>query len=280
MATIEPVRLPDDDEALVALARPRGALPGASGLFRDDCWLRKVSGEPVLLLGGGCALLFEIAHPLVAEAVAEHSNFRGDPFGRLRRTLDAMSAIAFGDLETALAAARSVERAHQRVRGRLADDAGRYAAGTPYWGRDPELVLWVWATLADTALKMYERFVCAMTDAQREDYYADHGVVARMLGVPDAILPPSYADFRAYFDGMIESDAIAVTDTAREIAAAVLDPPVQLAGGRLVRSITAALLPARLRREFGLSWDESNAAKLDALARSVRSLRPPAPGSR
>ena len=160
--------LPLDDDALLALAGLGDPPPPEEGLFRRGCWLRRVSGEPVLLFGGGRALLLEIAHPLVAAGVAEHSSYRTDPFGRLQRTLEAMSAIVFRDRAAALAAARSVERAHQRVTGRLAAPAGRFAAGTPYSGRDPELMLWVWATLVDTALAVYERFVETLdVDARR-----------------------------------------------------------------------------------------------------------------
>ena len=134
--------LPHDDDALLALAGLE-APPPELGLFRADSWLRRVSAESVLLLGGGRALLLEIAHPLVAAGVAEHSQFREDPLGRLQRTLDAMSTLAFRECAVALEAARRVERAHLRVRGRLARGAGRFPAGAPYDGRDPELMRWV-----------------------------------------------------------------------------------------------------------------------------------------
>jgi uncharacterized protein (DUF2236 family) len=111
--------LPLDDDALLAFAGLCDPPPPEDGLFRRGCWLRRVSGEPVLLFGGGRALLLEIAHPLVAAGVAEHSSFRSDPFGRLQRTLEAISAIVFRDRAAALAAARSVERTIQRVTGRL-----------------------------------------------------------------------------------------------------------------------------------------------------------------
>jgi uncharacterized protein (DUF2236 family) len=262
--------LPRDDDALLALA---GGESAPEGLFRDDSWLRVVSAEPVLIFGGGRALLLEIAHPLVAAGVAEHSNFRSDPFGRLQRTLDAMRAITFGDRAAALAAARSVERAHARVRGRLDADAGRHRAGTPYSGRQPDLVLWVWATLVDTALLMYERFVGPLDDGAREAYCADQARVARLLGVPAELVPAGHAAFRRYFDGMLAGDALAVTPAARSIADAVLHPPGDPDAGRLVRAISAGLLPERLRREFGLAWDERRAARLDALVASVRALR-------
>lgn len=271
--------LPCDDEELLALAGIRGPVPPEQGLFRADSWLRKVGAESVLLLGGGRALLLEIAHPLVAAGVALHSRFREDPLGRLQRTLDAMSAIAFRDRPAALEAARRVERAHARVRGRLAQPAGRFPAGTAYSGQDPELMLWVWATLVDTALVVTDRFVGPLAPEARESYYADQRVVARVLGIPAALLPADTAAFGAYFDGMLAGDALAVTSTAREIASAVLDPPVRLPAAGVARLVTAGLLPARLREAFGLRWDAARERRLAEICASARALRAAGAGS-
>jgi uncharacterized protein (DUF2236 family) len=268
--------LPGDDAALLASAGLCDPPPPEEGLFRRGCWLRRVSGEPVLLFGGGRALLLEIAHPLVAAGVAQHSSYRSDPFGRLQRTLEAMTAIVFRERAAALAAARSVERAHQRVTGRLAEAAGRFAAGTPYSGRDPELMLWVWATLVDTAVLIYETFVGELDGDARRAYYADHRSVVRVLGVPDALVPPDWDAFRAWFDAVLESDTLAVTPAAREIATGVLEPAAAISDARKLRLITSGLLPPRLREAFGLAWDEVSAARLAALSASVRGLRRPA----
>jgi uncharacterized protein (DUF2236 family) len=268
--------LPLEDAELLALAGLHHPPPPEEGLFRRGCWLRRVSGEPVLLFGGGRALLLEIAHPLVAAGVADHSNYRSDPFGRLQRTLEAMTAIVFRDRAAALAAARGVERAHQRVFGRLPEAAGRFSAGTPYSGRDPELMLWVWATLVDTAVLVYQRFVDELSPEARGEYYADHRSVARVLGVPDALVPPDWDAFRGWFDATLAGDSLAVTPAAREIAEQVLAPAASVSDARKLRLITTGLLPPRLREAFGLAWDEVSAARLEALTASVRGLRRPA----
>lgn len=271
--SMECVTLPSDDGALLELAGI-SELPAASvGLFDADSWLRRVSGESALLLGGGRALLLEIAHPLVAAGVAEHSNFRTDPFGRLQRTLEAMSKLTFGDQSSALGAARSVERSHVRVRGALAHAVGPFAAGTTYSGRDPELVRWVWATLVDTSLAVYERFVADLDEAAREAYYRDQRAIARLLGVPPEAVPETWSDFRGYFTGMVESEALSVGPQAREVAQAVLHPPGGLPNAGGVRLMTTALLPARLRESFSLPWDAGRAQRFDALVASVRRLR-------
>jgi uncharacterized protein (DUF2236 family) len=261
--------LPEDDEALLAAAGLGELPPSEEGLFREGCWLRRVSGEPVLLFGGGRALLLEVAHPLVAAGVAAHSQFRADPFGRLRRTLDAMSAITFRDRATALAAARSVERTHTRVVGRLECATARFPQGTPYAGRQPDLMFWVWATLVDTAAAMYERFVEPLAPEALAAYYADHRGVARVLGVPASLVPESWPAFRAHFDALLDSDVLEVTPEAREIADAVLAVP----GLGPARLVTSGLLTPRLRDAFGLSWSDENARALEALATSVRGLR-------
>jgi len=265
--------LPRDDAELLALAGIDAVPPPEQGLFRADSQLRRVSAESVLLLGGGRALLLEVAHPLVAAGVALHSSFREDPLGRLQRTLDAMAAIAFRERAAALAAARRVERAHARVRGRLAERAGRYPAGTAYSGRDPELMLWVWATLVDTALVVTDRFVGPLDPDARESYYADQCVVARLLGIPAALVPADWAAFAAYFDAMLAGDSLAVTGAAREIAAAVLDPPLRLPTTGVARLVTAGLLPPRLREAFGLAWDAARERRLADLCASARALR-------
>jgi uncharacterized protein (DUF2236 family) len=268
---MEPRPLPADDEALLALAGLDVLAAPADGLFREDGWLRRVSREPVLLFGGGRALLLEVAHPLVAAGVAEHSAFRQDPFGRLQRTLAAMSALTFGTRDEALEAARSVERAHRRVRGTLPEAVGPFAAGTPYSGRDPELVRWVWATLVDTALAVYRDFVGPLSAEAVQDHYRDQCVIARLLGVPPEILPPDAPAFRAWFDAALEGDVLCVGSAGREIAEAVLDAPA--ATGGPVRTITAALLPPRLRDAFGLRWSPERAARYRGLADAVRGLR-------
>src|SRR3712207_9141309 len=92
-------------------------MAGKSGLFGPGTVTWKVNREMVLLAGGGRALLLQVAHPLVAAGVAEHSNYREDPWGRLYRTLDVTTKITFGDTETARETSERLARMHTRVRG-------------------------------------------------------------------------------------------------------------------------------------------------------------------
>ena len=243
------------------------------GLFAPNGWLRRISGEQAVLLGGGRALLLELAHPLVAAGVAAHSNFEKDPFGRLQRTLDAVSTITFGSRDAALAAVRGVERAHARVSGVLEVAVGPFPAGTVYDGRAPELMAWIWATLVDTALVVYERFVAPVEEAARCAYYLEHRVVARLLGIPDDLVPATWSDFRSWFETMLESDTLTVSEAAVRVARSVVSPPVRSPMTGTVRILTAALLPERLRDAFDLPMSARHRERFHELTEHVRSLR-------
>src|SRR4029077_17574979 len=142
------------------------------GLYPDDSITRRVNRENILLLGGGRALLMQLAHPKVAGGVDDHSDFRTHPIKRLRRTVLVTMAIVFGERDTALAAARTVNQAHARVRGH------------DYHALDPELLLWVHAALGDYALGTCQTFVQPLTGSDREDFYQESKLLAELLGTP------------------------------------------------------------------------------------------------
>src|SRR5881628_4100800 len=157
----------------------------ASGLYPEGSITRRVNRENVLLLGGGRALLMQLAHPKVAAGVDGHSDFRSQPIRRLRRTIRMTMAIVFGDRETALAAARAVNQTHGRVRGE------------GYRALDPDLLLWVHATLVDSALVTYETFVKPLSEREREDFYQESKLLGGLLGIPQETFPDSHRDFNA-----------------------------------------------------------------------------------
>src|SRR5438067_1722302 len=138
-----------------------------TGLFPEDAVIRRVSSEAILLLGGGRALLMQLAHPQVAAGVADHSGFEADPFGRLRRTLEATFTIVYGTQEDADLVARQLWAVHERV------------TGPGYRANDPELLLWVNATLIDTALRIHARFLRPLSPTDAERYYQDSVVGLR-----------------------------------------------------------------------------------------------------
>ena len=232
--------------------------------FAGDSMIRRVHAEGVLLLGGGRALLMQIAHPAVARGVAEHSSFQGDRLGRLLRTLRPTLAIVFGSHAQAAEAARAIRRTHARV------------AGEGYAASDPALLLWVWATLVDTALLMHSLFVRPLRQDEAEAYLADMRAVGRALGIPSAHLPADLASFRAYVDATLTE--LTVGAQARAIARAIFDPgPILGPAMWGLRLLTAALLPAKMRAGFGLGEARLASRALRYAAPAARRLLPIVP---
>jgi uncharacterized protein (DUF2236 family) len=243
------------------------------GLYGPDTLTWRVNREGVLLLGGGRALLMQVAHPLVAAGVEQHSGYERDPWGRLVRTLDTVTKIVFGSRAEGERAAARLRRAHDHVQGLSRD-------GEPYDARDPDLLLWVWATLVDTSLVVYERCVGRLGAGERERYYAEQTLFARACGVPDGHWPPTHAAFSEYLERTIR-DELTVGEDARRIAATVVGPdlPAPLRPPfALVDLATVGLLPPALRAQYGFAWGPWRERALGLLLGSVggvRSLLPP-----
>jgi uncharacterized protein (DUF2236 family) len=215
------------------------------GLFGEDSITRRVNRENILLLGGGRALLMQLAHPKVAAGVDEHSDFRAHPIRRLRRTIRMTMAIVFGDRETALAAARGVNQVHAKVQGR------------DYRALDPELLLWVYATLADTALVTYETFVQRLLPREREAFHDEFKLLGELLGIPRDRFPSTARDFDEYLGEMVSGGAVRVDARARELAAQVMNPRERLLPRPVMlplNVVTTGLLPPALREQYGLPW--------------------------
>lgn len=236
---------------------------GDPGLFPPGTVARRVNAETALILGGPRALLMQLAHPLVAAAVADHSDFPRDAFGRLANTLDLTLTVSFGDEQQRSAAAERVADTHMRVTGRR--DDRRYRA------LDPELLLWVHATLVDSALVTHDRFVRSIGPAAQARYYEEMKRQALAFGVPEDRLPRSFERFRGYVDGMVAT--LDVTDEARALSLGVLSPPSPTSLRPLLRTmrfLTTGLLPERLRAEYGLTWDPRRQRALDAVCAAIR----------
>src|SRR5690349_4211963 len=128
-------------------------------LFSPSSTFWRINRELASGLGGPRAVLMQIAHPLIAAGVAEHSRYREHRFARLYRTSMAAAAITFGSRELALRTVDSINKLHDRVHGRLQRQTGIFSAGTPYDANNPELKLWVLSTITDSTLLVYDLFV-------------------------------------------------------------------------------------------------------------------------
>jgi len=209
---------------------------------------RRLNREMFLLLGGTAALLMQVAHPLVAAGVEGHSDFRRDPIGRLRRTLNTTLAVVFAEPGHARAALRRIDRRHGPVKGLAAD-------GRAYDARDPALLLWVQATLILTSLRLYEAVMGRLSPQDREAYWQEARPVAALLGIPTHLQPGRLADLQRYERVMLRT-AARPDRTSVRVARQVLHPFDVLPAPLYWPSdaLAAALLPAPLRRPFGLRY--------------------------
>ena len=238
----------------------------SESLFTDDSMLRRVIREKVVGLSGPRALLMQAAHPVAFAGFFAHTGALDEPYARLTRTARVLDLVAFGSAQDARRATRGVRAMHRRVRGELGEPAGRFAAGTPYAADDPALLLWILAALADSAAVVYQRYVAALSAAEREALWADYRVVGRQFGLREAQMPQSWDDFQTYVLDMVEGQDLHVTGAARELAVRiVMRPPVPLRMRpvlELANQITIGLLPPRLRRQYGFAWDPVRAVAI------------------
>jgi len=230
-----------------------------AGYFANDSIIRRVHREHIVALSGPRALLMQAAHPVAFAGFFMSSGALEDPYPRLRRTADVLHTIIFGERSRADRATARVRAVHDRMRGRLREPAGRFPAGTPWAASDPDLLLWILATLVDSALLVHERYVRALRPDERETYWADYRLVGSLFGLADGDMPATIDELESYIDEMLRGDVLHVSPQARELATEiVLRPPVPLKARpllELANFITVGLLPADLRRQYGLRWD-------------------------
>ena len=242
------------------------------GLFAPDGVAWRINREALVLAGGTCALLMQLAHPAVAAGVAEHSTFEADPFARLRRTLKASYAVAFGTGPRAERAIGRINAIHELVSGTVPE------SGDTYRATDPALVLWVHATLADTALRVYERFIAPLSRAEADAYHRETAAVVVRFGVPEGMIPDTLLGLRTWMAGRIASGEVRVSDTARTLLPRVLYPtPAPRLVWDAAHLVSLSVLPAELRHQYGIRWParrEAGVRRLAAVTRQVWPLLP------
>jgi uncharacterized protein (DUF2236 family) len=225
--------------------RARFAAPGPRW-FEADRPIRRVHGDAAMFVGGLRALLLQSLHPQAMIAVAQHSDYRGDPWGRLQRTSTFLAVTTFGTAQDAQQAVDRVRRIHRHVTGTGPD-------GLAYRADDPHLLRWVHVAEADSFLRAHQRYGARPLDeAGCDGYVADAALIAEALGVPD---PPRT---RAELDVVLDAyrPELRVTPQARDAARfLVRTPPLPLlARGpyALLAATAIAELPAWARRELRL----------------------------
>ena len=265
---------------------------------RSEAW--RLNREAMLLLGAGPrALLLQIAHPLVAAGVDDHSDFRADPWQRLSGTLASYLRIVYGTADAARGEIRRLHDLHRGIRGDVLQPDARARHGRRYSALDPELSLWVHATLVDSTIAAYDAWIEPLSPDARARYYEETLPVGRAFGIPADRLPPDIDAFDAYLEAMLAPGGpVVVGETARELAQAILNPPlgpaVAAAGwpfdllAPLIDRVPSqayawlfwpaiGLLPPSVRAGYGFPWGVRQRAVASWLVATWAAWRPVLP---
>ncbi len=216
--------------------------------FAPDRPIYRVHGDSSMFIGGMRALLLQSLHPLAMAGVAQHSDYRNDPWGRLQRTADFLAATSFGPDHVAQQAVDRVRAVHQQVTGVAAD-------GRPYSANDPHLLRWVHVAEVDSFLRAHQEYgEHPLTPEECDDYVEDMALIASKLGVP---APPrsvrGLRDQLAMFRHELHS-----TPESRDVAKyLLLDPPLPAASRvpySLIGAAAVAILPVWARSDLRLPY--------------------------
>jgi uncharacterized protein (DUF2236 family) len=235
-------------EALLGADDPELARPdGDAGLFGPGSASWAVHGDfSSMLIGGVSALLVQMLHPLALAGVWDHSGFRRDMAGRLKRTARFVGVATYGSTPAVEAAVARVRRVHDHVKGTLPD-------GTPYSANDPALLTWVHAAEVDAFLRAHLRYRDPWFPPARQDaYLREQARLARMLGAED--VPESRADLQRYFRAV--RPELRADERTREVSRLMLAQPspslLTAPANALMLRAGVDLLPDWARRMHGL----------------------------
>jgi uncharacterized protein (DUF2236 family) len=240
--------------------------------FSPDSMMWRINRERVVLLGGASAAVLQVAHPQVAMGVAAHSRFRRDSIGRLRRTLDAVYTVAFGNAGEVGRVRAAVARAHGPVQG---ENPASYSAF------DPDAQLWVLATLIMASANMFRRFVGPLTEKELNQFLEENARFGEVFGLSAALLPKSWPEFEHYWRGMMDGPLLGSHPLCGEVARAVVRPDapwIMRVLSPVFRSLALEYLPAPLRDRLGFpnSTGQNRLWKLlDGSLPSMRRIAPP-----
>lgn len=270
----------EDLEAHLARLRATTRDPRA-GVFGPGSKMWEVSREAVVFLGGGRAALLQTAHAYVAHGVDQHSRTKTDPFGRFFRTFDNVFAMIFGDLAHAERSSRRVHGIHRRIEGAIAEDVGSFKKGDRYEANAEHALLWVYATLLDSAVQCFELVIRPMGNGEKDAYYQEAKRFGYLFGISDETLPRDWPAFRAYVDGVIDSDLLGVGRPAAELRRFLFRAPTPLLALPMsaYTAVTGQLLPPRLRAQYGFPDGPAARATFDVTVATLRRTVPLLPDS-
>lgn len=229
----------------------------------------------------------QVAHPVVASGVADHSDYQKDPWARLVRTIDALTTVVYAPAGQASAEGRRLIRLHQGI-------TGLDEHGDPYRALDPEAYGWVHATLFETAVTMCRHFADPLSDGDTRRFYDEWRHLGRIYGLPAGTLPEDLDGFWNYYDDMVNT-RLRDTKVAAELITSIRNVPppsgmplrgamrepvwraLWAAPAHLAQVATVGTLPPVLRQRLGLRWTATDARVLRALGAAARRAGAAAP---
>lgn len=263
-------------------ASPEASKPVPTALGPDSlAWQH--AGDNLQLLMAGTTLVLQVAHPVVGAGVGDHSVFKKDPWGRLKRTTEWGLRLLYGGPVKAPVAGQALRDMHRNIKGQ--DDKGRR-----YFALDPEAYAWVHMTTYYAMVITQKYFAEKPFTAQEEiQLYEEWLQQGRVLGIRDADMPADVAGFWDYFDNMVRN-RLEDTDTARyllDVSLNKVKKPPQLkffptalwdalyaSAGNWAKLASYATMPEALREKYGIVWDKKQEKRFRRLQRIVKMSLP------
>ena len=188
------------------------------GLFGPDSVTWKIHKEPILLLGGLRSLYLQALHPRAVAGVAQNSNFRADPWGRLNRTSEYVGTVVYGSTDDVERAASRIRRMHSKM---TATDP---RTGERFQVDEPDLLRWVHIAEVESFLTTARRAGLELTDAEVDGYYTEQLRAAELGGLDPATVPGTAAEVAEYYEAI--QPELGITRDGAETALFLTVPPV------------------------------------------------------
>ncbi len=264
--------LPTPDEIPALVAKPGSVL-----------W--RYGGDARLLGAGAYAILLQVGHPTVGAGVSEHSDFRGDPWGRLLRTLDYSYVMTYGGPAMAGEMGKRIREMHKHIKGVKPD-------GERYHALEPEAYAWVHATLAHSIVRTHELMGTPIPADEIDVFYAEWRRGGRLIGVRERDLPETWDEFGEYFDQMV-AERLERTAAVDEVLESLAEPTrpdlpflpeaawrvARIPAAHQITLITGGLLSPRLRDLYGVEWTPSKQRQLQIISAASRAATPLLPST-
>lgn len=238
----------------------------SAGFFGPGTMAWRLNREAILALVVLRALLLQVAHPKVAQAIADHSDFHHRPFKRAIATLKAQQQIVFGTCDQAIDTLLGIYKRHVAIRSKDPDQGANQ-----YQANDPRLLFWVYATLIDSMFYAYRTFLPDLSPQEWETFYDEGKFFAHLMGISQELVPPTITDFEAWMAHTLQSRELRPIPVSRQIAQSLMSIPFRLASP-VTSFLASGTLPPSLRQQFGLHWSSRKQKLFTFLARLLRRL--------